>query len=261
MDSNSPKGINKNKVQKKVKEYNVDNKQKENQDKKNNLNKNDEEDVKLEEEIPEDIDIQEDEFQRILVGGAESSDKYGKNNSKNSKQATKRKKKKKPFVISVVEDSSYKKIKIIINANTFRDESLMPIWCPKNSYIKFQVKGKWRIGKLYPYTDSKGLPSSNNTGGFGYGALVGRIGNGDKFVVADDKAVMAKEGGALYLKQLLPKNMEIDPEGSLEVNVFDGEYMNYEEINKKIGWIENNTINVDEIIKKKIMEKNYLKRK
>ena len=246
MDSNSPKGINKNKVQKKVKEYNVDNKQKENQDKKNNLNKNDEEDVKLEEEIPEDIDIQEDEFQRILVGGAESSDKYGKNNSKNSKQATKRKKKKKPFVISVIEDSSYKKIKIIINANTFRDESLMPIWCPKNSYIKFQVKGKWRIGKLFPYTDSKGLPSSNNTGGFGYGALVGRIGNGDKFVVADDKAVMAKEGGALYLKQLLPKNMEIDPEGSLEVNVFDGEYMNYEEINKKIGWIENNTINVDE---------------
>jgi hypothetical protein len=122
----------------------------------------------------------------------------------------------------------------------------MPIWCPKNSYIKFQVKGKWRIGKLYPYTDSKGLPPSNNTGGFRYGALVGRIGNGYKFVVADDKAVMAKEGGALYLKQLLPKNMEIDPEGSLEVNVFDGEYMNFEEINQKIGWIENNTINVDE---------------
>ena len=116
----------------------------------------------------------------------------------------------------------------------------------KNSYIKFQVKGKWRIGKLYPYTDSKGLPSSNNTGGFGYGALVGRIGNGDKFVVSDDKAVMVKEGGALYLKQLLPKNMEIEPEGSLEVNVFDGEYMNFEEINQKMGWIENNTINVDE---------------
>ena len=122
----------------------------------------------------------------------------------------------------------------------------MPIWCPKNSYIKFQVKGKWRIGKLYPYTDSKGLPYSKNTGGFSYGALIGRIGNGDKFVISDDKAFMAKEAGALYMKQLLPKNMEIEPEGSLEVNVFDGEYMDFQQINKKIGWFENNTINVDE---------------
>ena len=164
------------------------------------------------------------------MGGADTLDKSGKHNSKNAKETSKTKRKKKPFIINVIEDSLYKKIKIIINANTFRDESLMPIWCKKNSYIKFQVKGKWRIGKLYPYTDSKGLPSSNNTGGFGYGALVGRIGNGDKFVVSDDKAVMVKEGGALYLKQLLPKNMEIEPEGSLEVNVFDGEYMNFEEI-------------------------------
>ena len=253
MDSTSPKNIKNNKVPKKVKKYNVGkneikpkNNQEENKDKKENLNNNDEEDVKLEEDIPEDIDIQEDEFQRILVGGADSLDKSGKHNSKNAKETSKRKRKKKPFIISVIDDSLYKKIKIVINANTFRDESLMPIWCKKNSYIKFQVKGKWRIGKLFPYTDSKGLPSSNKAGGFGYGSLVGRIGNGDKFVVSDDKAVMVKEGGALYLKQLLPKNMEIEPEGSLEVNVFDGEYMNFEEINQKIGWIENNTINVDE---------------
>ena len=197
-----------------------------------NLNQNEEEE-KLEEEIPEDIDIQEDEFQRILVGGADSSDKIDKNNSKadNSKQKSPvKKRRKKPFIINVIEDSSYKKIKIVFNANSFRDESIMPIWCPKNAYIKFQVKGRWRIDRLYPYTDSKGLPS-NNTGGFGYGALVGRIGNGDKFVVSNDKAVIVKEEGALYMKQLLPKYMKIEPEGSLEVNVYDGEYMDIEEIN------------------------------
>ena len=128
------------------------------------------------------------------MGGADSLDKSGKHNSKNAKETSKRKRKKKPFIINVIEDSLYKKIKIIINANTFRDESLILIWCKKNSYIKFQVKGKWRRGKLYTYTDSKGFPSSNKMGGFGFGTLVERIGNDDKFVVSDEKIVMVKEG-------------------------------------------------------------------
>ena len=87
---------------------------------------------------------------------------------------------------------------------------------------------------------------SNNTGGFGYGALVGRIGNNNKFVIVDDKAVVVKEEGPLYLKQLLPKHMKIEPEGKLEVNVYDGEYMEIEEINNRIGWKENNPVNNDE---------------
>ena len=150
--------------------------------------------------------------------------------------------KKKPFIISNVEDSPYKKIKIIINANTFKDEYTMPIWCHKDTYLKFKVKGKWKIDRLYPFTDSKGLPS-NNTGGFGYGALIGRIGNGDKFVIADEKAVIVKKDGALFMKQLLPKNLELQPEGRLEVNVYDGEYMDVEAINQKMGWIENDNVN------------------
>ena len=152
--------------------------------------------------------------------------------------------KKKPFIVSLIGDSDFQKIQIIINACTFR-ENTMPIWCAKDSYIKFKVKGKWRIDKLYPYTNSRGLPSNNN-GGFGYGALIGRIGNGDKFVVTDDKAVVVKEEGPLYLKQLLPKNMKLEPEGKLEVNVYDGEFMEIEEINQRIGWIENNSIINDE---------------
>ena len=227
------------------------------------------EELEQEEEIPEDIDIQEDEYQRILIGGADSSDNVDKYNSKRDDQKKKRqsrsksktkKNKRKPFQITVIEDSSYKKIKIVFNACAFLDESVMPIWCPKDSFIKFKVKGKWRIDKLYPYTDSKGLPS-NNRGGFGYGALIGRIGKGDKFVVSDDKAVIVKEEGPLYMKQLLPKNMKIEPEGSIEVCVYDGEYMNIDEINEKIGWIENNIENKDINNKNEIFDDNTVNKK
>ena len=227
------------------------------------------EELEQEEEIPEDIDIQEDEYQRILIGGADSSDNIDKYNSKRDNQKKKRqsrsksktkKNKRKPFQITVIEDSSYKKIKIVFNACAFLDESVMPIWCPKDSFIKFKVKGKWRIDKLYPYTDSKGLPS-NNRGGFGYGALIGRIGKGEKFVVSDDKAVIVKEEGPLYMKQLLPKNMKIEPEGSIEVCVYDGEYMNIDEINEKIGWIENNIENKDINNKNEIFDDNTVNKK
>ena len=227
------------------------------------------EELEQEEEIPEDIDIQEDEYQRILIGGADSSDNVDNYNSKRDDQKKKRqsrsksktkKNKRKPFQITVIEDSSYKKIKIVFNACAFLDESVMPIWCPKDSFIKFKVKGKWRIDKLYPYTDSKGLPS-NNRGGFGYGALIGRIGKGEKFVVSDDKAVIVKEEGPLFMKQLLPKNMKIEPEGSIEVCVYDGEYMNIDEINEKIGWIENNIENKDINNKNEIFDDNTVNKK
>ena len=211
--------------------------------KKNNQNQEEE---NIEEDIPEDIDIQEDEYNKIKDGSRNNSPKAQKYNSTGnnvySPQANKPKNntlKKKPFIAKNIKDSSLKKVNIIINANTFRDEYTMPIWCSKDSYIKFKVKGKWRIDRLYPYTDSKGLPS-NNTGGLGYGALIGRIGNGDKFVISDDKTVVVKKEGALFMKQLLPKNMEIQPEGKLEVNVYDGEYMDIEVINQKMGWVENN---------------------
>ena len=210
-----------------------------------NNNQNQEEE-NIEEDIPEDIDIQEDEYNKIKDGSRNNSPKAQKYNSTGnnvySPQANKPKNntlKKKPFIAKNIKDSSLKKVNIIINANTFRDEYTMPIWCSKDSYIKFKVKGKWRIDRLYPYTDSKGLPS-NNKGGLGYGALIGRIGNGDKFVISDDKTVVVKKEGALFMKQLLPKNMEIQPEGKLEVNVYDGEYMDIEVINQKMGWVENN---------------------
>ena len=216
----------------------------------------------------EDAVIQEDENQKVLLGnGEDSSDKLDQYNSKGDfsnnlrqSKSNNKNKNKKPFIITLLDDSSYKKIKILFNACAFIDECLMPIWCPKNAFIKFKVKGKWRIDKLYPYTDSKGLPS-NNKGGFGYGALIGRIGKGEKFIVSDEKAIFVEEEGPLYMKQILPKNMKVEPEGSLEVFVYDGEFMDINEINEKIGWIENNDENEDENNQNDIFDDNSIRMK
>ena len=213
-----------------------------------------------EEEIPEDIDGDgyEDEDEnvkgnknssKIKNGKTQGKNKYGINNSKyrsvnsNQNQTTRKGKKviKKPFVITEIEDEPFKKIKITINACSFCDEYMMPIWCPKGIYLKFKVDGKWRIDKLHEYTNSRGIPS-NQSSGFNYGALIGRIGKGDLFVVVDQGTVFVKEEGPLFLRQNLPKKVLVEPEGKLEVSVFDGIYTDVREINERIGWIENGTI-------------------
>ena len=208
-----------------------------------------------EEEIPEDFELNEEENfdeKKISIdyddkSVEKSNQELGNKNNLERKKNGKRNKnnknikKKKPFYIPEIQSSPYHKVKIIINACSFCEEYMMPIWCPKDVYIKFRVEGKWRIDKSYEYTDSKGMPS-NHGAGFNYGALVGRIGLGDKFVVVDEGAVFVKKEGPLFLRQNLPKKMKIEPEGKLEVTVYDGEHMNIEEINSKIGWIENGIV-------------------
>ena len=132
-----------------------------------------------------------------------------KNNNKNKKNTSIIK----PFEISIPDndDSDYQKIKITINACAFIDEYMMPIWCNKNNYIKFIVEGKWKIGKLYEFTDSKGMPS-NQSSGFNFGALIGRVGLEQKksitFVVGNDSCIFIKEEGPFFLRRHLPKKIE-----------------------------------------------------
>ena len=259
------------------------------------------EDDKQSEEIPEDINIEPDEHENENVNEAKN-DYHNINSNSNSNKASisnkkkspeKREKskstnpnkksnqnaknknmiqKKKPFLVTENKTEPYKKVKITINACSFLDEYLMPIWCPKNVYIKFLVEGKWRIDKKYEYTDSKGL-KSNNSKGFNYGALIGRIGKkinnktdenekekekekkkvntfvrDNTFVIANEFTYLVKEEGPLFLRANLPKKMKIEPEGKLEVSIYDADYMDISEINEKIGWIENdiNLINNNE---------------
>ena len=224
-----------------------------------------EEEKPEEEEIPEDINIEEDEIKEIQNNNSNSllkSEQDLKGNSRKLKSSKKGKNKKninnnKPFIITEIQSSPYKKIKVVINACAFYDEYMLPIWCPKDVYIKFRVEGKWRIDKLYDYTDSKGIPS-NHSAGFNYGALIGRIGLGKKFVVVDEGTILAVKEGPLFLRQNLPKKMKVEPEGKLEVSIYDGIYMSINEINNRIGWIENGTVdnNNDNINNNKNNESN-----
>ena len=247
------------------KENEEEEKKEEEEEKKEEENVNNEEDKhnSQEEDIQEDIDINQDdnleEYNDFEINNKSSTTNKkneesnasannlrskniskGKGNKSRNKN-NKNKQKKKPFIISEIQSSPYKKVKILVNACSFTEEYMMPIWCPKDVYIKFRVEGKWRIDKQYDYTDSKGMPSSHSAG-FNYGALVGRIGLGKKFMVTDEGAILSEKEGPLFLRQNLPKKMQLEPEGKLEVTVYDGEYKEIEEINNLIGWKENGTI-------------------
>ena len=115
-------------------------------------------------------------------------------------------------------------------------EQMYPIWVEKNTSIKFKVSGKWRIDPQYDYTNSIGIPTSL-VQGFNNGALVGRIGSSDYFLIKDPTVKKATVSGPLYLKMNLPK-IRVRPSGILYVKVYDAQKMNYEEINKKLGWNE-----------------------
>ena len=137
----------------------------------------------------------------------------------------------------------------------------MPIWCPKGIYIKFMLEGKWRIDKLYDYTDSKGIPS-NHSYGFNYGALIGRIELDKKFerqfVVTDEGEIFVKKESPLFLRQNLPKNLKMSPKGKLDVSIYDGIYMSIDKINNKLGRIETGTIDDDNNEKKEQIKINEI---
>ena len=144
--------------------------------------------------------------------------------------------KKEPYTISTLESDLFNIIIIKLNACSFLTEYLIPIWFNGNTYIKFVTKGKWRIDKKYEFTDSAGKPSSN-TLKFNYGALIGRIGSGDAFLIAPNEFTYFNEKeGPLYLKMNLPKNINVNPEGAIEIKVFDGNLMDVGEIYERIGW-------------------------
>jgi len=179
----------------------------------------DNEEEKVEEDIPEEINMYQLENARLDYNqksfekdGSIGANSQEVNNSTNLRSRKNKKKinlgKKKPFIISEVETSPFKKVKILINACSFCEEYMMPIWCPKDVYIKFRVKGKWRIDKNYEFTDSRGFPSNSGLG-FNYGAMIGRIGLGDKFLVEDEAAILAKKEGPLFMRQNLPKKNKI----------------------------------------------------
>ena len=141
-------------------------------------------------------------------------------------------------------------ISLTIKAEYFLKETLLPIWINKGEYAKFMVKGKWRMGPNFPLTDSSGIPTSYSIN-FNYGALLGRIGQENCFLIKDSTIQNTENGGQLSLRMNLPKNKtNIHPSGSLNIKIFDGIVMNQNEINKKIGWLEMSKLSQNKIFNK-----------
>lgn len=149
----------------------------------------------------------------------------------------KKKNAKAPYIIIENITDPYQMLSLTIFAYGLKDEVMLPIWVDKDKYLKFKVTGQWCIDKKYDYTDSTGMPCSRSKK-FNYGALIGRINDEEPFVVYDELTQLTKKGGPLYLKMNLPKNLKLTPQGSLNLNIYDGTYMEIEEINKRIGWKE-----------------------
>ena len=180
---------------------------------------------------------------------SKKSDDNNSDNLKNIKKSNikspsfkrmKTKTSKEPYIFKTVKNNYGFVNSIKINAPYFLSEYLIPIWFEKETCIKFNSTGKWRIDKNYAYTDSGGMPTSN-TIDFNYGALVGRIGLGSPFLIpANDSVYITKNEGPLYLKMSLPKKLDVSPEGTIEVLVYDGVAMSIEEIYQKIGWKQDN---------------------
>ena len=147
---------------------------------------------------------------------------------------------KEPFTLKTMKGDSVNISTLKINAGYFLREYLIPIWFEKDTYVKFVTTGKWRIDKSCGFTDTKGMPTPNAIG-FHYGACIARIGSSDPFVILPNEfTYITKNAGPLYIKMNLPRKMKVQPEGQIEMNIFDGEVLPIEEIYERIGWKENN---------------------
>ena len=122
------------------------------------------------------------------------------NRNKNRRPTKQRKRGEYPYIIK--NKGSY--IELIIFADCFYKENNIPIYVKKGKYVKFKVNGKWKIDSKFEYCSSIGIPSSKSLN-FNYGALVGRIGSCEPFLVKDELVQKAENSGTLYLRMNLPK--------------------------------------------------------
>ena len=231
---------NKNNNNNSESDLNEDNESTSNNIKLNNNNKNNKNNNLNTDEFSSDIkEINIDNHLNLQFLSIPKKEKKQNNNNNNNNQEN-------GFEIQ----NNFQYISLTIKAEYFFKETLLPIWINKGEYAKFLVKGKWRMGPNFPLTDSSGIPTSYSIN-FNYGALLGRIGQENCFLIKDSTIQNTETGGQLSLRMNLPKNKtNISPSGTLNIKIFDGIVMNQNEINKKIGWLEMSKLSQNKIFSK-----------
>ncbi len=189
------------------------------------------------EEIVEMVDLNETPLNDTVITQSIKEKEQTIQNIIRSPKKKIRKKGEYPYIIK--KKKGY--LELTIFADCFNKENTLRIWAKQGKYIKFKVKGKWKIGPKFEETTSVGIPSSYSLG-FNYGALVGRIGSSEPFLVKDQLVFFVQKSGPLYLRMNLPKNIKTDPSGKLILNIYDVELITIDELNSRINWIESENI-------------------
>ncbi|HOJ64048.1 MAG TPA: CAP domain-containing protein [Spirochaetota bacterium] len=95
------------------------------------------------------------------------------------------------------------------------------VYVRKGESIKIEVKGEWSLWDKYKPVGGEGHPFNANEFG-NWGVLLGRIGNGDIFVVGKGTEIKSNNDGILYLFPNKGKYLIENPSGSLNVTIIGG---------------------------------------
>ncbi len=95
------------------------------------------------------------------------------------------------------------------------------IYVRKGENIKIEVKGEWSLWDKYKQVGGEGHPFVANELG-NWGLLLGRIGNGEVFVVGKGTEINSNSDGILYLFPNKGKYLIENPSGSLIVKISGG---------------------------------------
>lgn len=95
------------------------------------------------------------------------------------------------------------------------------VYVRKGESIKINVKGEWSLWDKYKPVGGEGHPFNANELG-NWGVLLGRIGNGDIFVIGKGSEIKSTNDGLLYLFPNKGKYLIQNPSGSLNVTIVGG---------------------------------------
>ena len=134
---------------------------------------------------------------------------------------------------SIIKENNY--FSIIIKP--FLYDTILPIWCEKNTDIIFRVYGKWSINE-YTECDCNGVECENKSKEkFNNGALIGRILNSSYFLIYDNLHYVSYTRGPLYFKMNVNNiSDKIKPNGELNLKIYGVKNLSYEEIDELLGW-------------------------
>lgn len=108
-----------------------------------------------------------------------------------------------------------------VNVLPINKQQSSGIYVRKGENIKIDVSGEWSLWDKYKLVSAEGHPFKANEFG-NWGVLLGRIGNGEVFVVAKGKEFTSNSEGILYLFPNKGKYLIENPSGSLKVKINGG---------------------------------------